>query len=236
MLCLTIDIDWAHDAVIMDTLELVERHDTKATWFVTHKTPVLAEIRAAGGHELGIHPNFNPLLDGKPGHAGDTIKKLMDIVPEAVSVRSHSLVRSSRLSVKFRDFGLTHESNYLLPPQVGAKIGAWRDFSGLIQVPIRWEDDVRLLDPSLEEPVDHLDIIDLLVVDIHPIHTFLNTQTIDDYETARNEMDDPVKLQERRRPRGCGGSRDRLLTLLSEVRARAMKSCRLGGVKVGKGG
>ncbi len=236
MLCLTIDIDWAHNAVILDTLELIERYDAKATWFVTHDTPVLAEIRAAGGHELGIHPNFNPLLDGEPGQAVDTVKKLLDIVPEAISVRSHSLVRSSRLSVMFRKFGMTHESNYLLPPHVGSKIGAWRDFSGLIQVPIRWEDDVRLLDPSIGEPVDHLEVIDLLVVDIHPIHTFLNTETIADYEAARNETNDPVKLLERRRSQGCGGSRDRLSTLLSEVKSRTIKSCRLGGVQVGMGG
>jgi hypothetical protein len=214
-LCLTLDIDWAHDEVIADSLALVAESSVAATWFVTHATPVLADIRATPRHELGLHPNFNPLLDGANGDVGDILKRIRDIVPEATSVRSHSLTRSSRLAVRFREHGMTHESNYFLPPSAGERITPWRDFSGLLQVPIRWEDDVRLLDPTIGEPSAHLGRLAPLTVDFHPIHVFLNTVTIADYEAARPYSRDPAALLERRRPSGSGGSRDRLVALLA---------------------
>ena len=217
-LVLTIDIDWAHDAVIGDLAEIIAAHGVAATWFVTHRTPMLREIAAMPRQELGIHPNFNPFLDGggKDDPTG-IVGRLRDIVSDPRSVRSHSLTRSSRLAKLFRDHGLTHESNYLLPPLLGASLHPWRDFAGLIQVPIRWEDDVRLLDASLGEPVDHHGSLSPLVVDFHPIHVFLNTSSITEYEAARPDSQDPAALLGRRRPIGSGGSRDRLLALLSRA-------------------
>lgn len=224
-LCLTIDIDWAHDEVIADTLTLIAEAGVAATWFVTHATPVLADIRATPRQELGLHPNFNPLLDGTPGSARDKLLQLHDIVPEAVSVRSHSLVRSSRLSVIFREFGMTHESNYFVPPSAGHKIHPWTDFTGILQVPIRWEDDVRLLDPTIGEPSAHLGKITPLTVDFHPIHVFLNTNSIAAYEHSRPAAHDVVALREQRRKLGSGGSRDRLLNLLATARQGAVSTC-----------
>nr|WP_052232322.1 hypothetical protein [Methylobacterium sp. ZNC0032] len=214
-LCLTVDIDWAHDEVIADTLALVAEAEVAATWFVTHATPVLADIRRTSRQELGLHPNFNPMLDGAAGRARDTFLRIRDVVPDAVSVRSHSLTRSSRLATLFYEQGMTHESNYFLPPVTGAQIKPWRDVSGLFQVPIRWEDDVRLLDPAIGEPNAHLGKFQPFTVDFHPIHVYLNTVTIADYENARPFTHDPAKLLTLRRPAGCGGSRDRLLDLLA---------------------
>lgn len=214
---LSIDIDWAHDTVIADTLELLEDRGAKATWFVTHASPILGTIREAGGHELGIHPNFNPLLDGESGRARDTVARILDVVPEARAVRSHSLTRSSRLSSLFGSFDLTHESNVFVPPCVGGALPVWKDVWGLVQVPIRWEDDIRLLDDSLGEPWHHLSAMKPFVVDFHPIHIYLNTTTIQEYEDAREHAQDPHALRRRRRSERTGGSRDRLLSLLDEA-------------------
>jgi len=43
---LTLDIDWAGDAVLADCIELVEATGAPATWFVTHDTPLLERVRA----------------------------------------------------------------------------------------------------------------------------------------------------------------------------------------------
>ena len=59
---LTLDLDWACDGVLEDTIDLVEGEDVSATWFVTHDTPLLERIRSNPRFELGIHPNFNGLL------------------------------------------------------------------------------------------------------------------------------------------------------------------------------
>lgn len=235
MLCLTVDIDWAHDLVIHDTLSLIEQFGEKATWFVTHETPLLIEILSSTGHELGIHPNFNPLLEGMPGNSLQILETLMELVPEARALRSHSLTRSSKLSNFFRKVGITHESNIFLPPHINSQIEAWRDYSGLIQVPIRWEDDVRLIDDSIGEPVEHLNRTNLFVVDVHPIHIYLNTLTIDDYENSRAHMQDPGWLLANRRPKNCGGTRDRLIALLEIVKSKKIENCRLSSIQVVNG-
>lgn len=218
-LCITVDTDWAHDAVIADMLALIAAHEFQATWFVTHATPVLVEIAAAPGQELAVHPNFNPLFEGVAEKASDILLRLREVVPNAVSIRSHSLTRSSRLASLFQQHGFTHESNYFVPPRAGAQMGPWNDFSGLIQVPIRWEDDVRLLDASIGEPIEHLHALRPLVVNFHPVHVFLNSATMQDYETARPYFGNAAGLIARRRPPGSGGSRDRLIALLLAARS-----------------
>lgn len=215
-LCLTLDVDWAHDAVIRDALALVQAHGARTTWFATHATPVLDEI-AAEGHEIGLHPNFNGLLSGGGGSVEAVLAALRDIVPNARAVRSHSLVRSSRLAYAFVAAGITHESNSLVPPWVAPQLGPWRDFSGLVQTPIRWEDDVRLLDAAFADPAEWWGEVGLLTVDFHPIHLFLNSVEISDYEGARADFQDPERLLQRRRPTGSGGTRDRFLALMAKA-------------------
>lgn len=99
-LFLTFDIDWAHDDVLNDTIDLVEEAGVAATWFVTHDTPVLKRLRDNPKFELGIHPNFNYLLEGGDRNgcnAREVIERLRVIVPEATSVRSHSMTQSTGL-------------------------------------------------------------------------------------------------------------------------------------------
>jgi len=116
---LTFDVDWAHDAVVNHSIDLVERAGVAATWFVTHATPALNRLRENPLFELGIHPNFLPLLMTGDRAKGDTAEEVLDrlmaVVPEARSVRSHSLVQSGRLLQLFRDKGLTHDANTFVP-------------------------------------------------------------------------------------------------------------------------
>ena len=90
---LSFDIDWAIDEVIHDVLDVVEGADVRATFFVTHYTKCIDRIRSNPKLELGIHPNFNPLLE-KAQDANlplDTLRNLIEFVPEAKVIRSHSM-------------------------------------------------------------------------------------------------------------------------------------------------
>jgi hypothetical protein len=202
-------------------VKLIEVHGAKATWFATHATPVLDEIRSLQVHEIALHPNYNTLLDGSGGTARDTLLRLKEIVPEARSVRSHSLARSSRLALLFREEGLSHESNVFIPFGRGGGVKPWRDVFGLVQVPIGWEDDVCLMDPATGEPSKLLEAGSILVVDFHPIHVFLNTATLQDYESARPYFADVSELRLRQRP--DHGTRARLVALLSRARAEKVQ-------------
>jgi len=214
---LTFDLDWVCDEVVADTLDLVELANVAATWFVTHDTPLISRIRANPKFELGIHPNFNFLLEGNPQNgknAEEVVDRLLAIVPEAKVVRSHSMLQSSRLSQLFVDKDLTHECNHLIPEQANIVLKPWRLWNGLIKVPHFWEDDAVCIYAQNTPIVELVARVGLKVFDFHPIHVFLNTECLDRYERTRPDHRNPAKLI-RHRFRGLGtrSSLEQLLCL-----------------------
>jgi len=106
---LTFDIDWCSDEVLEYTLDLLDQFDAKATFFVTHQTKLLDRIEKNENFELGIHPNFNFLLNGDFRYGksmGEIVRYYLEIVPNAVSVRSHSMTQNSNILDLFRKNGL----------------------------------------------------------------------------------------------------------------------------------
>lgn len=213
---LSFDLDWANDQTIGDTIDMVEEAGVPATWFVTHETPVLERLRGNPSFELGIHPNFVPLLRGDPANGADAeevIDRLMAIVPEAKSVRSHSLVQSGRLLELFSRKGLTHESNVFIPEQSGTAIKPWIDFFDMVRVPYFWADDFYLQAHS-NAPLEELGSRSgVLGFGFHPIHVFLNCEMMDRYERARGDFRDPERLGHHRNL-GETGIRDFLKQVL----------------------
>lgn len=196
----TFDIDWACDDLLSWSIDLVAESGVAATWFVTHATPQLERLRANPLWELGIHPNFNGLLEGKAtGGASDVVKNLLDIVPEARAVRCHSLTQSSHLLDLFQENGLTHEANILLPCHSGMKACPWTHWNGMARIPHVWEDDVWLIEGRSVTPPTLLAADGLVVLDFHPIHLALNCYTSADYENSRRYHRDWVALQPWRR-------------------------------------
>jgi hypothetical protein len=214
-LFLTIDLDWALDEAIALTLKLIEAAGVAATVFVTHSTPLLHRMRANPNIELGIHPNFNGLLDGTAGSmrtAAEILRDCLALVPEAKSVRSHSMTQSSRLLDLFLQAGLTHDCNHFIPAHTGIALKPYRHWNGLIRVPYFWEDDVDLAygaGPGIDVAVS---LQGLKVFDFHPIHVALNSTSLAQYEASRAAHRDWTALQEHV---GQGeGVRARLLRLM----------------------
>ena len=197
---ITIDLDWAEDFVISNTLEILEKYDVCVTWFITHKTKLLERIRKNTKFEIGIHPNFNRLIElhHTKGTVDSILSSMLDIVPEAKSVRSHSLMSSSRILDKFVEYGLTHESNILLPTNHSTIARPFRIWNSLIRVPIFWEDDIacrlKIESPNRFNLDTQLKDIGFLVVDFHPIHIYINPDTISLYENTRNVHRDIQEL------------------------------------------
>lgn len=182
------DIDWAHDDVLSDTIDLVEKADIAATWFVTHDTPLLSRLRANGKFELGIHPNFNFLMQGdfrNGKSATEIVQRLMKIVPEAKSVRSHSTTQSAYLYDIFKAQGLLFECNQFIPVQSGITLRPWNLWNGLTRVPYFWEDDVVCMYEHSADIKSALGYSGIRVFDFHPIHVFLNTENLERYEKTR---------------------------------------------------
>jgi hypothetical protein len=218
-LFLTIDIDWAHDEVLADTIDFLDRYNVHATWFVTHDTPLLERLRANPKYELGIHPNFNWLLSGdrrNGANAAEVIDRLMQIVPEARCVRSHSMTQSTVLLQAFANVGLTHDANHFVPVSSGVSLKPWILWNGMVRAPYCWEDDVFCIyhqrGVAVPDVAASAHLSGLRVFDFHPIHVFLNTENLDRYERTRTLHKDPEELI-KHRFEGYG-TRSRLLQLL----------------------
>lgn len=216
-LFLTFDIDWACDDVLADTIDLVEQEhaDVAATWFVTHDTPLLARLRANPKFELGIHPNFNFLLNGDPRNGKDpqeVIDRLVEIVPEAKSIRTHCMLQSSKLLQMFCDNGFTHDCNHFIPEQSDIHLRPWFLWNGLIKIPHFWEDDLAFIYKNDTPMQVIMSRPGLRVFDFHPIHVYLNTEDSSRYEKARDNFHRPSELLKLRNE--SSGTRTLLQSLL----------------------
>jgi len=184
-LYLTVDVDWANDFVFSRTVDFLEQAGVKATIFLTHETSVLDRMRNRPDFELGLHPNYRPLLTD-PTNNDDIksiFKRLRDKFPEALSVRNHCLIGGSDISKMYADQGLTHFSNLLIPFGSGIVLRAFKTSMNLISVPFGWEDDVHcsMIASGLARgwhPDSFLLAEGLKVFNFHPQHLFLNTENL----------------------------------------------------------
>lgn len=226
---LTFDVDWANDDVIAFTLDLIEGLEINATFFITHETEMLKRMRDNPRIELGIHPNFNPLLDGDFQYGkniDEVISHFMKIVPEAVSVRSHSMTQSSQILDRFIRFKLKYDCNHYIPYQANIELRTWHFWNPeLMQVPFFWEDDVHfsttLGEVGLEwNPKRLFERKGLKIFNFHPIHVYLNTIDLSHYECSREFQDQPDVIRKFQNLDENAGVRAFLLNLISETKAR----------------
>ena len=210
---LTFDMDWAHEDIIQDVINLVEEANASATWFVTNQSEAIPQLRENPRFELGIHPNFNPLLLGKggEGHA-EVVQKLMELIPEATSSRSHSITDGGLIRHALRSNGITHESNINIPEASGMSLHPFYDSYGLVRVPYCWADEHAWAGTQSDDFENIQHRLELAVFDFHPIHVFLNTECLERYERTRPHHQNPAELLKHRF--SGYGTRNRLLDLL----------------------
>ena len=220
---LTFDIDWAHIYVIKETFEILNAENVKATFFITHECDVLNELRSNENFELGIHPNFNPALSAESGSESFTqvIDQMMQIVPEAKSVRSHSLVQSSRMLDYFVSCELKIDANLYIPINSGIICRPFAIWNNILRVPHFWEDDLQLLENNIEncDISSFFSYEGIKVFDFHPIHVYLNTESMDRYECARPHFQNITELSKLRN-NGANGIRCFLYDLIRESKTR----------------
>lgn len=233
---LTFDTDWASDAVVADTVELLDSRGVAATMFVTHVSPGLQALVAHERIELGIHPNFNPLLQAEAGQdAASILAALHDAYPSAVAVRSHSLFQSSGLQGLFCSRNLKFDLNTFIPSWSGIECKPYREVNNIARLPYFWEDDVYV-DALQKGIVPDWNVDGLLatrglkVFDFHPIHVFLNSENMDRYRASLPDLQDVTAL---RRHRGTAyGTRNFLIDLIERGLDRAFTFKTVSGVEV----
>jgi hypothetical protein len=193
MFHLTFDQDWAP---AWATLELAQRlgdAGLTGTLFATHDCPSLA--RAGEILELGWHPNF--LHGSSHGQGIDDVLDTMErLVPGAVGVRAHCLVRGTPFLVAYEKRGLRYDASDLHDGVPGLQ--PFQSWTGVTRVPIWLEDDV-LLERGMPCTLDALDLTSpgLKVVNMHPVLIALNCAALDRYsELKRSLSERGVRLQD----------------------------------------
>lgn len=226
VLYLTFDLDWAVESAVEHVLERLERYDVRATIFATHLSPALmgADRKRV---EIAVHPNY---FGQKAHDPAEPVFRLKEMYPEAVGARSHGLFVSSRIIAAYAAAGLRYESNIFLYRHPGLR-AVWR-FPGMVSVPFLWSDDKHL---ELKEPFElpSLPIFSegLKVLNFHPIHVFLNSESETRYAMAKRNFKDVEWLTSIRNSsvRGIG---DLLDELLGWVRANGVTTGFLRDIRV----
>lgn len=212
---LTLDVDWAHDEVILDCAHLIQDKEVRATWFFTHDSPMIGYL-IDNGHEVGFHPNFNKLLSGENSTSlQHIVDDCLTWCPNAASTRSHSLVYGAPIASYLVTKSVTHSSNLNIPYSSGITLAPWISSNSIIEVPYSWADEHSWSTGSQPSCSDWLEGFGLLVADFHPIHVFLNTQTSVDYETTRFCHQNPETLIKHRK--SGFGVRNELITLCEAI-------------------
>ena len=188
-----------------------------ATIFATHQSPGVAALLALPGRETGVHPNFLGNADEDA-----VLSHLLAAFPGAAGVRSHELYFSSRLLPLFAHKGVRYFSNDLM--FLHSDLRPYYDWSGLVRLPLYWEDDVHCL--YFEDRFDcaalQLEQPGLKVLNFHPVHLFLNTREIADYQAAKSVLADPAAARKLRRE--GPGIRTLFLDLVGRLRAGQMRT------------
>ncbi len=214
---LTFDLDWCSDEVLEDTLNLLGSKE--AIFFVTHKSTLLDKMRQNSRYELGIHPNFNFLLNGdfRYGKSIDEVLRYyLDIIPDAISFRSHCLTQSSIILDSAKELGLKRAFNTLIPHTSNIEIQPYKHSSGIVEYPHFWEDDVSIECKWEWKIKRYLDYKGLKVFNFHPIHIFLNSEDLNRYLKAKPYLQDFKKLKEFVNNKSYG-VRDFFIDLLNEI-------------------
>ena len=193
---LTFDTEWANDEILSYMLNIILEANIKATFFCTHRTKLLERMRKNNKIELGIHPNFNFLLKGdfRYGRTYDeVVRYFKDIVPEAVSARSHCLVQGTQISEALKKNGLDYEVNILIPNR---QLSPWQD-TQTIKVPYGWEDDTHCLF-RWEFNMEYFLKRGIKIFNFHPLFIYLNAEDIKRYEVSKEFYSDCKRLRQNR--------------------------------------
>lgn len=188
---ITIDIDWAPDKVLAHTLELISREGVPCTLFATHQTALLEGLDPAQ-FEICVHPNLNPLLNGKRTTPAGVIEPLKKAFPGSRGIRSHSSLVSNVLVDLFGEMGFEYESNVCLP--YSSQLEILPLWNGMLRVPFNWEDFLHF-SYGRSFSATGLDLSKgLNILNFHPVHVFLNSESRERYDAARPHYQDPERL------------------------------------------
>jgi hypothetical protein len=186
----TIDLDWASEVVIEETMNWFSQLKIPVTVFATHESRAIVE--RMNRIEVGLHPYFSS--DSSQGsNSEEIIENLSKITTNIPVYRSHRFLDSNQIREHMAKMGMRASSNVCtdLDP-----VAPFRHRSRMLEVPIAFEDGNFLerkynLD-SCDEIVKLISQSEIFVIAIHPMHFVLNTPH---YQWMRDIKDSTTRIR-----------------------------------------
>lgn len=172
-LIVTVDIDWAPEPAIEETLDFLKSNNITPTIFTTHRSPIIESC--LNELEVGLHPYF-----GKDSSHGSSIpevvKHVMDFPHNLPAFRCHRFAICNESKQAMTEAGMLLSSNICTDLEI---VAPFKDRFGLTEVPIFLEDGGYLWrQHSLEMTKTFKNTIlgpGIKVITIHPMHFAVNT-------------------------------------------------------------
>jgi hypothetical protein len=169
----TLDLDWACEPAIEETLDFLRNKKIVPTVFVTHRSPCVEA--SMDQIEVGLHPYFGP-YSSHGSSIAEVTNHILELPHNLKAFRCHrfAVCNSSRQAMV--EAGMLISSNVCTDLEI---VMPFKDRFGLIEVPIFLEDGGYLwrkhpleISPQLIETV--LSPSEKVIL-IHPMHFALNT-------------------------------------------------------------
>lgn len=190
---LTFDTDWCPEFVLDPVINLLYSYNIPSVIFATHHLNSLANHQPSF-LDVGLHPNFNPLLYGSNLSAESILCSLLELYPNATGQRSHSRTISGPLLTLLDSYNIRYEANQIIPGQVN--LSAYK-FLNLYRYTDFWQDDLLLLSSPNNIPEFRPSLLQtagLKIFNFHPIHIYLNSQSLDQYNSVKLSLCDKSLL------------------------------------------
>lgn len=172
-LIVTVDIDWACEPAIEETLDFLKDKNILPTIFSTHHS---SRVEASMSEiEIGLHPYFD--LNSSQGSCiTEVVKYVMDLPHNLPAYRCHRFASCNVSRQAMAEAGLLISSNVCTDLEI---ISPFKDRFGLLEVPIFLEDGgylwqkhpLEIKQPLMEKIVSN----EIKVITIHPMHFAINT-------------------------------------------------------------
>jgi hypothetical protein len=207
---LSFDLDWAPEYALDDLYGYLKSSGVPATIFFTHRSPATEKLSELDHVEPGIHPNLiGSDQDDK------RLDELLAVYPEAKGIRTHNLYFHSGLLKLYHQRRIEYLSHDIFFLQ--ENIAPFYDWSGLVRMPIFWEDDVHAtyFAGDFRKEGVKMNSPGLKIFNFHPTHIFLNTNRFEGYVKAKPDLGDERKAMAHQN-KGIG-----VRTFFEEVLGRA---------------
>jgi len=115
--------------------------------------------------------------------------------------------------------GFSIDCNSFLPYTPIASLATWAHGTGLVRVPYCWEDDTWVLG-WCRDTADVVTGKGLKVIDAHPIHLWLNSESLERHSRVKERMSDESHLRSMRNTQ-CPGVEDAVRSMIDGIRNQA---------------